>query len=320
MGLPPWFGAAGSDEVDEVTGYLACLSSLNISDERKAAFTKATIRGGWEWWNLSPAVQRQNTQGETSSGRAIVRAMLQCVGMRRGMDTILELPKHADGSDWLVCPRDGIPAHRIEFHELDHAALKTYFTNLMNEHFRDLDTCTTDAGPTEAMLAVPYGGEVQAQEDAEGGDGTSLNTGLLRCLTIASIDILSYKAMLQPDPVSEQPDEVALAELKVAGELGAAKARKAVQAAARDDQGVLKQGSKHADALLQGTRDKAVTYIQTLGLGDDPWDFIPVERRAVISRVICRSPVFTHVLKLCSERASKGERTLVMVGTPWIQL
>jgi hypothetical protein len=88
MALPPGFGRDGSEEIDAVTGHLEFLGGLEISDERKARLTESTVRGGWEWWNLSPAVQRSNTRSD-DSGRDIVAGMLACVGMRRSIDTVL---------------------------------------------------------------------------------------------------------------------------------------------------------------------------------------------------------------------------------------
>lgn len=58
--------------------------------------------------------------------------MLECIGMRRGMDTITKLPSHANGQLWLICPRDGIPPHSIETHELNHGIMKAEVDGVMN--------------------------------------------------------------------------------------------------------------------------------------------------------------------------------------------
>lgn len=324
MALPAGFGGDASDEVDPETGHLKCLGNLSISDKRKAALTKAAVVGGWKWWCLSPVKQQYNTATDTDIGREAVQGMLDCISMRRGMDTILELPNHADGSPWLVCPRDGIPAHHIEYHELGHAALKPYMDDIMNAHFKDLAISVQEAGPVETMVAVPHGGEVSVSEDAGGGDegaGVHLNNGLLRILNIGSMDVLSFQALQVPDEVAMQPDEVALEDLRLGGELTSTKARKVTKERSRKEDGKLLQlGSAHSEALLHGTGDWGLGYLQVLGLGADPFDVIPVERKAVLSRVLARSPVWTHTLHLCAQRANEGERVLVMVSTPWAQL
>lgn len=136
----------------------------------------------------------------------------------------------------------------------------------MNAYFKDLNSASFEPGPTESMLSVPHGGEVQTLEEGgeRGDDRGALNAGLLSHLLIASMCMFSYKASLQPDPVSEQPDKVALEELKEAGELHRDSSKTKTRRAARDsrkgDTGVLKQGSAHPEALLHGTCDKAVTY------------------------------------------------------------
>lgn len=328
MALPPGFGTACSAKIDPETGFLEGLDKLNISQERKKRLTKATMKRGIEWWNLSPAKQVHNTSSSTDIGREVVQGMLKCVGMRRGMDTILVLPDHADGTPWLVCPRDGIPAHHIEYHELSQVALKSYSDDLMNAHFKNLAVAVAASGPVESSMVVPYGGEVQSFEEGDGegdSDGGHLNNGLLRILTIASMCLLSFMALQHSDEVAQQPDEVALADLQYCGEVGSTNARKLTKDRAHDrlhdaKTKLLRLGSAHSDALLHGTGDFGLCYLQLLALGFDPFDVIPVERKATLSRVLQRSPVWTHVLDLCVEQANKGERVLVMVSTPWAQL
>lgn len=70
--------------------------------------------------------------------------------------------------------------------------------------------------------------------------------------------------------------------------------------------------------ILRGPRDLGQSYLQLLGI--IPYHFIPVERKAVLSRVICRSLINTRVVELVAQRATKGKRTLLMVATLWIQL
>lgn len=247
--------------------------------------------------------------------------MLACIGMRKGMDTITEMPNHADGTAWLISPREGIPAHNIETHELGHIYRRGELNTLLNEHFQNLYTESQD-GPYDETYLIPEVGDVQATTDNQlAEDSTArMNTGLLRILNIASMDLLSYAAMMRQDVVGDMSSDAAQADLAALGltKKGITSARAQTAKAAHHD-GILTMGAAHTEALYQGTGDGGLTYLQLLGRGEDPEDFIPVEREAVIKRVCARSPVNTHILALCAERAAEKEKTLVMVATPWEQ-
>lgn len=87
-------------------------------------------------------VRLLNLQTRTTTapglGRVVVKDMLACIGIRKGMDMIAVLPDHADGTPWFVSPREGIPPHNIETHKLGHIYRKTELDKLLNEHFQNL--------------------------------------------------------------------------------------------------------------------------------------------------------------------------------------
>ncbi|KAG8161683.1 hypothetical protein KVR01_008670 [Diaporthe batatas] len=310
-------------EIDKESGLLCGLPE-DISEARKHELTQAFTVNKWKWWYISPIDQLDNTkEDESTRGREVVKGMLKCIYMRRGMDTILQLPDHSDGSPWYVSPRDGIPPHHIETHALSYAALKPMVDKFMNDHFQDLAVSSGAAGPQSMAVTLSHGAQVQATLADEGGDddGGNLDISLLRILNIASADFLSVMAMIREDAVAQMPADVVLEELVNIGEAsgGPQRARKHIRDASHS-QGVLTFGSAHTEAIMQGTGDFGLSYLQLLALGDDPYDFIPVERKSVLSRVLARSPVNTHVLALCCRRATEKERTLVMVSTPWQQL
>jgi hypothetical protein len=310
--------------VDTVSGAIVGIPE-GMSASRRRMLTDAYTENGWRWWSLSPMDQVDNTrEDETGGGRRTVKSMLRCIGMRRGMDTIMRLPDHEDGTQWLVSPRDGIPPHHIETHSLSYVDLKAPVDKFMNDHFQDLAVSSASAGPQDMSLTLHTGGKVSATDDGGEGpeSGGNLNAGLLRILSIASIDFLSIMAMIKEDTIAKLPDDVLLSDLVELGECSGRapeRARRQTQDAAHSS-GVLTFGSAHTESILQGTGDYGLTYLQLLALGDNIYDFTPVERKTVLSRVLARSPVFTHVVKLCIDRAVDGKRTLVMVSTPWIQL
>lgn len=94
---------------------------------------------------------------------------------------------------------------------------------------------------------------------------------------------------------------------------------RAKTAKAAHHEGVLAMGVSHTEAMMQGTGDGGLTYLQLLARGHDPEDFIPVEREAVLKRVCARSPVNARILELCVANAAEKERTLMMVATPQAQ-
>ncbi|KAG8159899.1 hypothetical protein KVR01_010536 [Diaporthe batatas] len=239
------------------------------------------------------------------------------------MDTITQLPDHADGTAWYVCPRDGIPPHNVETHELSYVAMKPEVDRIMNEHFSDLETGSSEAGPRNVVVDVPYNGSINAIEapNASSEDpNAALNGGLLRVLTIGSMCMMSFKALLHEDLVSQRPADVAMADLIKDGLVPGAKVRKATLDASHSQSGVLSLGSAHTEAILHGTGDAGLTYLQAVVNSDDPYDFIPIDRKTVLSRILARSPVNTHVLDLCMRNAKDKKRMLVMVTTPWEQL
>ncbi|KAF3768339.1 hypothetical protein M406DRAFT_71392 [Cryphonectria parasitica EP155] len=288
----------------------------------------------WEWWSL---MLTHRYRDET---RDLVRKILKCLGMRRGMNTITYLPDYADGTPWLVCPGDGIPPHYVETYEVGHTILKPAVDQCMNQHFRNLAIGEDeDAGTHEYMVTLPGTGGISQQEtkvvevvvdttDKDDDDtGARLDGGLLRVLIIASICWLSYEAMTCEDYVGACSEEDAMMDLVAADEAGdseSAKRAKARETTAQrvrgQDGGPVTFGAEHTEAVLQGTGDSGLSYLQLLGYGDNPFDFIPTERKAVLSRVLCKSPINTCVLEIVAQRAAKGERTLVMVATLWEQL
>lgn len=327
MDLPADLGPIKTDL--DVDGFLVGLPA-SLSAHRKGELTRAFTERGWKWWKMSPNEQLANTKDdESGQGRLVVRGMLSCIGMRRGMDTILQLPNHADGTPWYVSPRDGIPPHHVETHALSYAEMKPTVDKFMNDHFKDLAVASQSAGPQDMNVTLPHGANVTASDaTGEGSSGSNLDPGLLRILGIGSMCYLSIMAMIKEDDISLMPADAVLEDLMDLGEFarksshGVQQKRKqrAQTKDAAHDGDVLTFGSSHTEAIMQGTGDYGLTYLQLLALGDFVYDFIPVERRTVLSRVLARSPVNTHILDLCSRRAKDGERTLVMVGTPWEQL
>lgn len=306
-------------EVDE-EGQMMFLPE-HLTDDRKKELSEAYIDHGWNWLSLSPVAQSQNTtEDQSGDGRRVVQEMLKCLGMRRGMDTITRLPNHEDGSEWLVCPREGMPPHGVATHELEYGLNKPEVDALMNQHFQGLAVTNLDSALHDDQIV--YDGEKRMDGVEEGGEtadeSVGLDTGLLRVMTILSMDLLSYKAMLADDSVSELSPEQVARDLDFAGERKSA--RKVTQEATKGVDGagpVL--GAQHTEAILQGTGDMGLSYLQLLGL-DNPYDFIPTERKAVLSRVLARSPLNTRILEICAKEAARGNRVLVLVTNPWEQL
>ncbi|KAG8161541.1 hypothetical protein KVR01_008528 [Diaporthe batatas] len=184
-------------EIDKESGLLCGLPE-DISEARKRELTRAFTVSKWKWWYVSPMDQLDNTkEDESTRGREVVKGMLKCIYMRRGMDTILQSPNHSDGSPWYVSPRDGIPPHHIETHALSYAALKPMVDKFMNDHFQDLAVSSGAAGPQSMAVTLSHGAQVQATSADEGGedDGGNLDISLLRILNMASADFLSVMAM-----------------------------------------------------------------------------------------------------------------------------
>lgn len=108
-------------------------------------------------------------------------------------------------------------------------------------------------------------------------NNATLNNGLLRALSIDSMDMLSFKAMLVDDPISQRPADVAMRDLIEGGLVqGAKKARKSTKDASHSRSGVLTLGSAHTDALLHGTGDGGLTYLQAVALQRRPLRLHPV--------------------------------------------
>jgi hypothetical protein len=246
------------------------------------------------------------------------------------MDTILQLPDHADGTPWYVSPQDGIPAHYIKTHSLGHVELKPVVDKFINDYFKDLATSVEATGPQDLSVNVPHVSPVDTAKDGGGlnDNKAALNGGLLQVLNVGAADWLSLMAMIKEDQVSQIPDDVLLDDLVDVGEFaggarkeaGKKKARKKTKDSSHTVARVLTFGSAHTEAIMQAIGDYGLTYLQLLGLGDNLYDFIPVERKTVLSRVLARSPINTHVVQLCCQQAKEGNRTLVMVSTPWLQL
>lgn len=300
------------------------LDEFGLSRHRKNELTEAYTDNGWEWWNLSPSAQTHNTPDDRHGfARGVVLNMLKCVSMRRGMDTITRLPNHADGKEWLICPRDGMPPHMVETHELAFGINKPEIDALMNQHFQDLSSSNFDTTAQEDNIMV--GEEQYAADTAENPGGEEepgkglLDAGLLRILTIASMDYLSYKAMLSDDSVAQMSDEEIMKDLMAANEPVPVSRSNTKEHMRTREGGAPILGADHTEAVLHGTGDLGLSYLQLLGL-DDPFDFIPVERKAVLSRVLCRSPLNLRTLEICGKQAAEGNRVLVMCGTPWEQL
>lgn len=129
----------GSDPLEtDDNGYLECLPA-DMLPARQKELTDAALVMGLHRWSLSPDAQSHNTQADYNDrGRKVVKSMLGCISLRRGMDTITNLPDHADGTKWQVCPWDGIPPHHIETHELEHVAMKPEVDRIMKEDFNNL--------------------------------------------------------------------------------------------------------------------------------------------------------------------------------------
>lgn len=112
---------------------------------REKGLTNAFTNRGWKWWALCPDVQTSYFAHQDTA-RDVIKAMLACVRMRRGMNTITQLPHHDNGDPWIVCPRDGIPPHIIETHELSHGIHKAEVDKFMNQNFQDLARGDDNAG------------------------------------------------------------------------------------------------------------------------------------------------------------------------------
>lgn len=295
---------------------MAQLAQYKLSTARQTELTQAFDTYGWRFWHL--ADWSGHDEGE------IVPGLLQCICLRRGMDTITRLPNHADGSEWLVCPRDGIPPHRIETHELGYGGyLERAVQECMDMHFQNLVTKDTTLLQPDAIVLPGDTTSREAVVDEQPKDSddvtSRLDGGLLRVLTIASMCWLSFEAMTKDDYIGSQDASDILEELNKINEAPAVRARtRTQQAVQREDMVIF--GAEHTEAILQGTADNGLTYLQHLAYGSSPIDFIPFERQMVIGRVCCKSPVNTHVLNLVAERAANDKRTLVMVATPWEQL
>lgn len=74
-------------ETDE-NGYLECLPA-DMLPARQKELTDAALVMDLHWWSLSPDAQSHNTQADHNDrGREVVKSMLGCISLRRGMDTI----------------------------------------------------------------------------------------------------------------------------------------------------------------------------------------------------------------------------------------
>lgn len=294
----------------------------SMSLPRRVQLTHATIDNNWEWWQLSPFAQSVNRPVDHSGeSRTVIKKMLDCICMRRGMDTVTRLPDHEDGREWWVSPSDDMPTYHVETHELAFGVNKGEVDRLMNEHFKNLQIGHFDSMLTEEE--IQSGSELH--KDSQGNDnedrpregGVSLDVAILRSLTVASMCMLSYKAMINDDTVSMSPVEDTLKDLLLAGEgKNARKTIKEKTMGKGDKVPVL--GAEHTEAILNGTGDSGLTYLQVLGI-NDPFDFVPTERAAVVGRVLARSPLNARITELCATNALEGYRTLVMVATPWEQ-
>lgn len=126
-----------------------------MSQYRKDQMTRAFRVRDWQWWIVSTGLQFLYYTNEGHWARDTVKAALESIGMRRGMGTVTELPNHADGSKWMVCPRDGIPPHSVETHELMHGPNKHLVDDCMNRHFQDLMKGDDDGDILEDMIKIP---------------------------------------------------------------------------------------------------------------------------------------------------------------------
>lgn len=195
----------------------------DMSPTRKRELTTAWASYRWAWWSLSPQLQHMLNGDAADNARGVVKAMLDCIGMRRGMDTITELPDHDNGDPWMVCPRDGIPPHQVETHELGYGLLADKVVSCMDEHFQDLTTADDgDAVTEDTILAEDRVGShvVAAVHDPKSDEsGGRMDPGLMHILTIASMCQLSYDAMLTRDELGSTTQEEAELDLAAANEL-----------------------------------------------------------------------------------------------------
>jgi hypothetical protein len=154
MDLDHFLSFPGAPALDITDGVLYFLPEA-MSEYRKEQLTHAFRVRGWQWWLVSTDPQFLYNTDEGDHARDTVKAALESVGMRRGLDTVTELPNHADGSRWMVCPRDGIPPHSVETHELMHGANKHLVDDCMNRHFQDLMKGEDDGGVLEDVIEIP---------------------------------------------------------------------------------------------------------------------------------------------------------------------
>lgn len=290
-----------------------------LSPSQSRSLTDAYKVNGWRWWALGPECQRDNTSEGSSAGVRVVKDMLNCVSMRRGMDTITHLPPHQDGRPWMVCPRDGVPAHLVRTWEVGFGlatGVKDEVENLMNSVFQDMmEAKFDDAAPDDEII---IGDDVHiASEDSS---KQAMDTSKLRVMEITSMCWLSFLALNADDPVGSMSTEEALEDLVYTNEPLPPSARNALKKKqSNDGQAPPALGAQHTNAILHDTGDGGLSYLQALAI-QDPYDFIPTEREAVLKRVLAGSQLNAHVVTLVTQYASRNDRVLILAANPWEQL